>query len=104
MKIILTVLIILFLNGCVQSTAFLGPVYTLGTSGNVMQAGLSYGTSYAVKKVTGKTVSENVNTIVDTEELKEKLKEKLKENPDDFFRIVKKHVKKSNVIDSISSW
>ena len=100
MKIILTVLIILFLNGCVQSTAFLGPVYTLGTSGNVMQAGLSYGTSYAVKKVTGKTVSENVNTIVDTE----KLKEKLKENPDDFFRIVKKHVKKSNVIDSITSW
>jgi hypothetical protein len=100
MKIILTVLIILFLNGCVQSTAFLGPVYTLGTSGNVMQAGLSYGTSYAVKKVTGKTVSENVNTIVDTEELKEKLKE----NPDDFFRIVKKHVKKSNVIDSITSW
>ena len=100
MKIILTVLIILFLNGCVQSTAFLGPVYTLGTSGNVMQAGLSYGTSYAVKKVTGKTVSENVNTFVDTGELKEELKE----NPDDFFRIVKKHVKKSNVIDSITSW
>ena len=49
--------------------------------------------------MTGKTVSENVNTFVDTEELKEELKE----NPDDFFRIVKKYVKKPNAIVSISS-
>jgi hypothetical protein len=49
--------------------------------------------------MTGKTVSENVNTFVDTEELKEELKE----NPDDIFRIVKKHVKKSNIIDDIIS-
>ena len=98
-KIILAVAFVALLNGCVQSTAFLGPVYTLGTSGNVMQAGLSYGTSYAVKKVTGKTVSENINTFVDTEELKKELKE----NSDDFFRIVKKHVKKSNIIEGITS-
>ena len=53
----------------------------------------------SIKKITGKTVSENVDSIVDTEELKKELKE----NPDDFFRIVKKHVKKSNVIDGITS-
>ena len=100
MKLLFFLTILLFLNGCAQSSALLGPMYTLGSTGNVVQAGASYGTSYAIKKMTGKTVSENVNTIVDTEELKEKLKE----NPDDFFRIVKKHVKKSNVIDSITSW
>ena len=94
MKIVLTLLILLFLVGCAQPSALLGPMYTIGTTGNVLQAGASYGTSYAVKKMTGKTVSENVNTFVDTEELKEELKE----NPDEFFRIVKKHAKKSKKI------
>ena len=100
MKIVLALLVLLFFTGCVQPTTLLGPIYTIGTTGNVLQAGASYGTSYAVKKMTGKTVSENVNTFVDTEQLKKELKE----NSDDFFRIVKKHVKKSNVIDSITSW
>ena len=99
MKIIKLIIILLFLSGCVQTSALLGPMYTIGTTGNVLQAGASYGTSYAVKKMTGKTVSENVNTFVNTEELKEELKE----NPDEFFRIVKKYVKKSNVIDGITS-
>ena len=99
MKIVLTLLILLFFAGCAQPTALLGPLYTIGTTGNVLQAGASYGTSYAVKKMTGKTVSESVNTFVDTEELKKELKE----NSDDFFRIVKKHVKKSNIIEGITS-
>ncbi len=30
------------LNGCVQSTAMLGPAYTFSTSGNIFQTGLSY--------------------------------------------------------------
>jgi hypothetical protein len=94
MKIVLALLVLLFFTGCVQPTTLLGPIYTIGTTGNVLQAGASYGTSYAVKKMTGKTVSENVNTFVDTEELKEELKE----NPDEFFRIVKKHAKKSKEI------
>ena len=95
MKTVLTLSILLFFGGCVQPTALLGPMYTIGTTGNVLQAGASYGTSYAVKKMTGKTVSENVNTFVDTEELKE--------NPDDFFRIVKKHAKRSKeIITTIS--
>ena len=99
MKTVFTLLVLVFFTGCVQPTALLGPMYTIGTTGNALQAGASYGTSYVVKKMTGKTVSENVNTFVDTEELKEELKE----NPDDFFRIVKKHVKKSNIIDDIIS-
>jgi hypothetical protein len=86
MKIVLTLLVLLFIAGCAQPTVLLGPMYTIGTTGNVLQAGASYGTSYAVKKMTGKTVSENANTFVDTEELKK--------NSDDFFRIVKKYVKK----------
>ena len=30
------------LNGCIETTAFLGPALTVGTSGNVYQAGISY--------------------------------------------------------------
>ena len=97
MKIVLSISAWLFLTGCVQNTAFLGPVYTLGTTGNALQAGASFGTSYAVKQITGKTVSENVDTFVNTDELKEELKE----NPDEFFKIVKKHIKKSNINDTV---
>ena len=99
LKILLIFSSLIFLNGCLQATALLGPGITIATTGNVLQAGASYGTSYAVKKMTGKTVSENVNTFVDTEELGEELKE----NPDDFFRIVKKHAKRSKeIITTIS--
>ena len=44
-KLILGIFFIIFLNGCVQSTSFLGPAYTLGTTGNALQAGLSFGTN-----------------------------------------------------------
>ena len=38
-KIITGLFLLFFLNGCVQSTALLGPAYTLASSGNIYQAG-----------------------------------------------------------------
>jgi hypothetical protein len=99
MKTVLAALIFLCFTGCTQGTALLGPIYTIGTTGNVLQAGASYGTTYTVKKMTGKTVNENINIFVNTDELKEQLKE----DPNEFFRIVKKHVKKSNEIYTVAS-
>ena len=49
-KIIIGLFLLCFLNGCVQSTGLLGPAYTLVNTGNIYQAGLSYGSSQAVKK------------------------------------------------------
>ena len=49
-------LIALFLTfaGCYQSTASLiGPTFTLGTSGNIVQSTLSYSINESVKKATG---------------------------------------------------
>ena len=44
----------LLLTGCYQSTASLiGPTFTLGTSGNVVQSALSYSVNESVKKSTG---------------------------------------------------
>ena len=91
MKIVFTILVFLFFTGCVQPTALIGPIYTIGTTGNALQAGASYGTSYIVKKATGKTVLENMDTVIDTNELKKELKD----NPDEFFRIVKKYAKET---------
>ena len=53
-KIILFAVLFMFLNGCVQSTAFLGPAITVGTTGNIFQASVQYGTNQAIKKETGK--------------------------------------------------
>ena len=41
---------IVILNGCAQSTSFVGPSYTLAKSGSVMQAGNSIAMSYGLKK------------------------------------------------------
>jgi hypothetical protein len=38
----------------------LGPAITVATSGNIYQAGLSYGTNLTIKETTGKSPSEHV--------------------------------------------
>ena len=52
-KITFFSLSLLFLSGCFQTTALLGPGVTVATSGNVLQAGLQYGANTAVKNETG---------------------------------------------------
>jgi hypothetical protein len=63
-KIIMGIFLLSLLNGCAQNTAFLGPLYTLGTTGNSLQAGISYGSNQIVSKVTGKTAGENIQEIL----------------------------------------
>ena len=49
-RIILVVAFMALLNGCVPSTAMLGPAYTFGSSGSVLQTGLSYGSNKVYTK------------------------------------------------------
>ena len=53
-KLFFGVLILVFLNGCFQNTALLGPGVTAATTGNMLQAGLQFGASSIIKKETGK--------------------------------------------------
>ena len=69
-KIIFLILGLFFLNSCIDATAFLGPAITVGTSGNVYQAGLSYGSSQLVKTATGKTTVEHMSKIIDSKKFK----------------------------------
>ncbi len=64
MKILTSILLLLLLNGCFQNTAFFGPAVTIASTGNVYQAGLSYGSNAAVSKLTGKSTFENVQEIL----------------------------------------
>ena len=93
-KIFAGLFLLFFLNGCVQSTALLGPAYTLASTGNIYQAGLSYGSSQAVKKITGKSPTENIRSLTNSK--KSKIDEE--QNYDEFFALVKNRVEKTSKI------
>ena len=59
-KVILVVIATVFLNGCFQVLAFVGPAATGVASGYIYQSAISYSFSYGVKKATGKTIVENL--------------------------------------------
>ena len=77
-KLYLLVLISIFLSGCIQSTALLGPGITIATTGNVMQAGLQYGANTAIKNETGKDALTHLKNVVDEEQESKKLERKIK--------------------------
>ena len=83
------------LNGCIETTAFLGPALTVGTSGNVYQASISYASNNIIYKTTGKSTIEHVNSFLDPDdEFEGDLNLILKDNVDDFKEVLKKPKKK----------
>ena len=66
-KNILILISFVFLVGCVQSFALLGPAITGASTGKVYHAGLSYGSNMLMEKVTGKTTSELMLDILNNE-------------------------------------
>ena len=81
-----------------QTTALLGPVYTLASTGNIYQASLSYGSNHAVEKITGKSPTENVQSLVDN---KKKIEEK--EKQEEFFALVKSRIEKTSKIIQLAN-
>ena len=75
MKKILGLLLgLLFLTGCAESLALLGPTSTAVTGGNIAQSAFSSAVNYSVKKQTGKSPMEHAIAYVE-----EKNPEKKKE-------------------------
>ena len=98
-KIFVGLYLLFFLNGCVQSTALLGPAYTLTSTGNVFQAGLSYGSNQAVKKITGKSTTENIKSFVDNK----KINIEEEESHEEFFALVKSRIEKTSKIIQLAN-
>ena len=93
-KIIFGFFTLSFLAGCASPTAMLGPAYTLTSTGNVLQAGLSYGSNEMITMYTGKTPIENVKEI--TSNQKNIQKETLES--EDFYILVKNKIDKTGAI------
>tara|TARA_Y100000590_G_scaffold137582_1_gene157528 strand:+ start:846 stop:1184 length:339 start_codon:yes stop_codon:yes gene_type:complete len=90
-KIIFLLFGFLLLNGCAQSTALIGPAITIGSSGNVIQAGYSYGRDIAIKQATGKTPGEHVSFYVNQKQ-EEKKNEKLKNYLETHINMMRKKI------------
>ena len=93
-KIIFGFFTLSFLAGCASPTAMLGPAYSLTSTGNVLQAGLSYGSNEMITMYTGKTPIENVKEI--TSNQKNIQKETLES--EDFYILVKNKIDKTGAI------
>ena len=94
-KIIFGLFLFTFLGACASPTAMLGPAYTFTSTGNVLQAGFSYGSSELVTMYTGKTPMENVIEITTND--KKNIQKKTLES-EDFKDLVISRVKKANSI------
>ena len=90
LKIYFLIVISISLSGCIQSTALLGPGFTIATTGNIMQAGFQYGANTAIKNETGKDVLTHLKDVVEEEQDNKKLELKIKDIATNTIEKVKK--------------
>ena len=64
-KIYFILISFIFLTGCVQSVALLGPAFTIVKTGSIHQAVVGESINQGIKKETGKNVGEHVKQILD---------------------------------------
>ena len=90
-KLFLLILSSIYLTGCIQTAGLVGPAITVATTGNIYQAGLSYGSGKIIEKETGKSTSEHITNLLDTEK-------KIKKNNiinEDLIILVKSQIEKT---------
>ena len=81
------------LSGCASPTAMIGPAYTLTSTGNVFQAGLSYGSNELITYYTGKTPIENVKEVAQKKNIQKQTLES-----EDFYILVKQKINRTSAI------
>ena len=81
-KIILGIFFAVFLSGCAQNAALLGPLYSLSETGNIYHAGASYGSNRAITSLTGKSTTENIKELI-----------VIKKDDSEFEKLVKRQIK-----------
>ena len=93
LKISFIFLSLIFLSGCLQTTALLGPSMTIATTGNVLQAGLQYGANTAIKNETGKNTLEHLQDAVESQSKSKKFKKKFSDLVEKRFELTRKKLK-----------
>ena len=87
-KVAFILMSVVLLTGCVQSTAFIGPAITVAATGNIAQAGFTYGTNEVFKKETGKDTIQYVSSLLEPEDKKVTIDE-------DLIALVESSIKKT---------
>ena len=95
-KIAFILMSVVLLTGCAQSTAFLGPAITVAATGNIAQAGFTYGTNEVIKRETGKDTMQYVSSLLQSEDknLLEPEDKKVTIN-EDLIALVESRIKKT---------
>tara|TARA_B100000787_G_C15997618_1_gene208639 strand:- start:171 stop:455 length:285 start_codon:yes stop_codon:yes gene_type:complete len=83
-KIILGIFFTTFFSGCAQNAVLLGPIYTLSATGNIYQAGASYGSNRVITSFTGKSTAENIKELI-----------VIKKSDSEFEKLVKRQIKET---------
>ena len=102
-KIIFGLFVLGLLGACTTPTAMLGPAYTLSSTGNVLQAGFSYGTNEMITAYTGKSPIENLKEISSIEKNNTQNIQKKTLESEDFYLLVKSKIEKTSGIFKLSS-
>ena len=84
---------LIFLNGCLQSTALLGPGMTAATTGNILQAGLQYSANSVIKNETGKNTFEHLQDAVESQSKSHKFQTKFTDLVEKKFELTRKKLK-----------
>ena len=87
-KIVFILMSVVLLTGCAQSTAFIGPAITVAATGNIAQAGFTYGTNEVIKRETGKDTIQYVSSLLEPEDKKVTINE-------DLIALVESSIKKT---------
>ena len=58
-RVLLIFFSFIFLTGCIQSIAMLGPVISVATTGGVQKAIISQGVNHGIKRSSGKSITEH---------------------------------------------
>ena len=93
LKIFFIIFSLIFLNGCLQTTALLGPGITVATTGNVLQAGFQYGANTVIENETGKNTLEHFQSALDSQKKNKKFKQKFTNLVEKKFELAKKKFK-----------
>ena len=91
-NLIVGVFVIMLLSGCAQNVALLGPAYTLAASGNIYQAGFTYGSNELVTRATGKSTVQNIKEVLASKKKDTEFEKLVKKNIDE----TRKKLKLSN--------
>ena len=91
-KILIVLFSLALLSGCVQSTALIGPAITIGTTGNVMQAGFLYGSNMTIRHVTGKTPREYATSYIEEKREEKKIRKEIVSYLESHIEIIRKKI------------